>query len=278
MSRILPDRCYTGIDDASIKHTEEHLRRAMRLRKIPNDDTVDRYLKRMSSCRKSRRCNLSSCPSCEIARQDRFSAEVIAEAMTHPRSALLCGDVLLEPRERLCAHEFNPKADLRRFRELIRTAFKPVHGTNDGLYLLGRYEVAVKRKGENAFLEHYAPGARSRSVVPHFHFVMIARENGKYVTPADIRARLVRHFPAPRQIMLRHLMPSQSTEQALDARVRYIFKKRTVEFNGRVLRDFVRTQVWFRQDMWTLRYRFGDLVPGVEQGARLDDDIQHVTK
>lgn len=246
MSRILPDRCYAGIDEASISHTEEHLRRALRLRVPAFVDTVNRYVGRMSACRPSRRCNLSACPSCEDARQDRFCAEVIAQWTAHHGQPILSGDVLLEPRDRLQTNDHNPVKDMRLFRDVLRRAFPRAEGS--GLYLLGRYEIAVKRRGATAYLDQFAPGDRSRAVIPHFHFVLIAWEGGRYQDAAAIRARFVPCFPARRQIMIKGLTPSQPTQEAIDARVRYIFKKRTSEFTGRVLRDFIHSQVWFRQD------------------------------
>jgi hypothetical protein len=74
-------------------------------------------------------------------------------------------------------------------------------------------------------------------------------------------------------MMIRRLMPSQTKQEALEARVSYIFKKRTVDFSGRVLRDFVHAQVWFRQDMWTLNYSRGTLTKSPEvQGPSLAAD------
>lgn len=255
--RILPDRCYLGIDEASIRYTEEHLRRTKKLRTIRFDDTVDRYIKRISDCRPSRRCNFSACPSCEVARQIRFCAQVAEEAAAHPDHAILCGDVLLESRDGLLSPGHDPKSDVRRFRKIVKEILPSARARDAGLYLLGRYEIAVKRQGSTAYLAHFEPGGKSRSVVPHFHFVMIAQEQGRYLTPNDIRPRLIPHFPEPRQIMVRRLMPNQPTQEALEARVKYVFKKRTAEFSGRVLRDFVHSQVWFRQDMWTLQYKRG---------------------
>jgi hypothetical protein len=274
MPRILPDRCYFGIDEDSIKHTEEHLRRTMRLRQTRFDDTVDRYIKRLSDCRRSRRCNLSACPSCEIARQDRHCSEVLALVAAHPKDAVVCGDVLLEPRDHLQSQGHHPKTDVQRFRKVVRDTMQTASGPQDGMFLLGRYEIAVKRRDANAFLENYAPGDRSRSVIPHFHFVLIARESGQYLNTEEVRRRLVPFFPAPRQMMIRRLMPSQTKREALEARVSYIFKKRTVDFSGRVLRDFVHAQVWFRQDMWTLKYSRGTMTKPTEvQGPCLVADL-----
>jgi hypothetical protein len=80
------------------------------------------------------------------------------------------------------------------------------------------------------FLRTTPLGDRSRSVVPHFHFVLIARESGLYLNTEEVRRRLVPFFPAPRQMMIRRLMPSQTKQEALEARVSYIFKKRTSRF------------------------------------------------
>lgn len=257
MKTILPARCYAGIDADSIKHTEVHLARVLKLKVIQEDDSIQRYVRRMSECRPSRRCNLSACPSCEVARQDRMVAEVLTEVRSHPRPAILSVDVLFPPRDLLRAGDRQPRDDLKDIRRVIRTELPNSRSTRSYLYLLGRYEVAVKRPTMAAFLRNFAPGKRSRSVVPHVHFVTVAKEGGTYLTAPLLRERLKSHFPEPRQLMVRNLMPSQPTEEALAKRVCYVFKKKTSEFTGRVLLDFVHCQMLWRQDAWTLRYRNG---------------------
>lgn len=131
-------------------------------------------------------------------------------------------------------------------------------GAGSYLFFLGRYEVAVKRPASAAYLRRFPAGSRSRSVVPHVHFVAVVRQGGRYMRPPELGGLLRGWYPAERQVMVKGLRRTQPLAEALRSRVSYIFKKRTSDLTGRFLRDFVTTQVGTRQDAWLLRYRGGE--------------------
>lgn len=261
MSNILPYRCYAGIDADSIAYTEQHLRRVERLRLPPGDDAAARYIRRMSECRPTRRCNLSACPSCEAARSTRFIDEVLKEARLHPADAFMSADVLFPPRDRLASPARGPRDDVREFREIVHIVTPRDRDFGSYIFFLGRYEVAVKRPASAAYLRRFPAGARSRSVVPHVHFLAVAMQGRRYMRPQELGDLLRISFPAERQVMVKGLRRTQAPEQALRSRVAYMFKKRTSDLTGRFLQDFVTSQVRTRQDAWVLRYRRDRLFP-----------------
>jgi hypothetical protein len=184
--------------------------------------------------------------------------EVMSELARHRRIPVVSMDALLLPRDHLVTDRCSPMKDMREVRRIIKGVL-PGNRPSSYLWMLGRYEVAVKRRDESVYArEFHTDGKKTRAVVPHLHCIMIAHEDGRYLQPQDLRARLEPAFDGSRRLHFRSLDPRQSTQEAVSARVHYIFKARTTELTGRVLKEFILAQVSHRQDAWILRYQRGD--------------------
>lgn len=184
--------------------------------------------------------------------------EVMSELAKHRRVPVVSMDALLLPRDHLLTDSSSPMKDMRAVRRIIKDAL-PGNRPSSYLWMLGRYEVAVKRRDESVYAQEFNPdGKKTRAVVPHFHCILIAHEGGRYLRREDVRKRLKEPFTGSRRLHFRDLDPCQTVQEAVTARVSYIFKSRTTEFTGRVLKDFMVAQVTHRQDTWFLKYQRGD--------------------
>lgn len=257
--RILPDRCYALAEPKQIIWTEQHLERVKCLRLFPDERILaDKYTQRMIACRNNRRCNLLACPRCSMLRPASLVPEVLSELAKHRGVPIVSLDALLLPRDHLVTDSFSPLKDMREVRKIIKETL-PGKNPCSYLWMLGRYEVAVKRRDESGYTQEFNPdGKKTRSVVPHFHCLLIAHEGGRYLNPRDFRVRLEPAFVGSRRLHFRSLDRRQTVQEAISARLHYIFKARTSEFAGRALKDFILAQVTQRQDTWFLKYQRGD--------------------
>lgn len=245
---LLPERFYEREDPEVRTWTERHLAQALK------GEFGQRYVQRMKSCCPSRPCNLLACPICEASRTTRYAHLVVAQLQDRPREAIASLDALMPPRAKLDTFARTPIDDTRWLRRIMRSTF-PRHRCS--LFLLGRYEVTAKRMGETPYLLEFDLPSISRVVIPHFHLILCGIEHGRYLDRSEVRSRLQLHFPVSGQLRVRGLDASQPTPEAITKRVGYIFKNKTSDLEGRLLHDFVKSQLTRRSDAWVLKYQTG---------------------